>query len=320
MAFSKGRYGPRVRTSGVLVERVDDDLVVYDERAKRAHCLSRDASQVWNVCDGRHSRKEIARRAGVEPATVERAIEEFRNAGLLDEKRISRRDAAKRFATVGGAAMAGPLLYSVAVPPAFAACSPYGCFLNIAFNDFSNTETTPTAAGYLWLEAHGTSQTLPSGTKIFITNQTIDFPAATTGITAAPIPLPDSIITFQTGATASATFDSANNRWLITQPPNSSNDWFMGGLLISHAQQITSSGNIVWSGKVSIPGQTNPPDFSWQWSSRDYPNPPTMSMTTITVQAGGSSAGDITNFTRRNGGSNGSNSATATCATVCPIA
>jgi len=44
---------PRARRDGLLVEKVDDELLVYDHARRRLHWLNRTAAMVWGLCDGR---------------------------------------------------------------------------------------------------------------------------------------------------------------------------------------------------------------------------------------------------------------------------
>jgi hypothetical protein len=124
---------PLARTEGVVTERVDDEVVVYDQVRQTAHCLSADAASVWERCDGELSPAAIAEELGLEPTVVARALDELDGAGLLDDEGlvspgVSRREAAVRLARVGGAAFAAPLIYSVAIGPAMAAAS--ACIAN----------------------------------------------------------------------------------------------------------------------------------------------------------------------------------------------
>jgi hypothetical protein len=119
---------PQANDRDVAAEWVDGELVLYDPGTKTAHCLSADAAAVWERSDGSSSLSEIATAAGVELSAVERAVDELQACGLLNEppmlaRGISRRDAAKKMAKVGGAALLAPLVYSVAVPAAQAAGS-----------------------------------------------------------------------------------------------------------------------------------------------------------------------------------------------------
>lgn len=121
---------PQARTEGVISELVGDDLVIYDQTSHTAHSLSNAAASVWKVCNGERSHDEIARDLSLEPAMVAQAIAELSDCGLLDDGPVpqvsvgmSRREAAKRLAQVGGAALVAPLIYSVAVPGAAMAVS-----------------------------------------------------------------------------------------------------------------------------------------------------------------------------------------------------
>lgn len=125
-----GDFRPRAREDGVVAERVDDGVVVYDQRSQSAHYLAGPAAAVWNSCDGQRSERQIAAQLQLKDETVERAIAELVQAGLLEasgQSGYSRREATIRLARAGGAALAAPLIYSVAVPAsAFAAASCVG--------------------------------------------------------------------------------------------------------------------------------------------------------------------------------------------------
>jgi hypothetical protein len=119
---------PQARSTGVLTEWVGDELVVYDSAARSAHCLSANAAAVWALCDGQRSPADIAGELGMAAETVDSALRELGDTALLENappapKGISRRDAAKRLATLGAAAVSAPLIYSVAIPAAAAAMS-----------------------------------------------------------------------------------------------------------------------------------------------------------------------------------------------------
>ena len=119
---------PRSRTEGIVTESVDDDLVVYDQASHTAHCLSGAAASVWERCDGSRSPEELSRELALEPELVTQALDELGRCGLLDDGPVqvsdySRREAAVRFAKVGGIAFSAPLIYSIAIGPATAAAS-----------------------------------------------------------------------------------------------------------------------------------------------------------------------------------------------------
>jgi hypothetical protein len=113
-------FMPRARSDGIVAEQIDDGVVVYDERTATAHYLSGAAAYVWDCADGQRSAQAIAAELGLAPEMVEQAVAELVQAGLFEEppaeQGYSRRQAAIRLAQVGGAALAAPLIYSVAVP------------------------------------------------------------------------------------------------------------------------------------------------------------------------------------------------------------
>ena len=81
---------------------------------------------MWELCDGGLTEREIAVELALEPVVVGRALGELERAGLLEgpgSSGYSRREAVGRLTRTAGAALAVPLVYSVAVPAAAAALS-----------------------------------------------------------------------------------------------------------------------------------------------------------------------------------------------------
>ena len=85
---------PRARTEGVVSERIDGELVVYDAATQTAHCLSPQAASVWEHCDGDLSILEIADRLELPSESVEHALAALRECGLLDDGPVALDDAA----------------------------------------------------------------------------------------------------------------------------------------------------------------------------------------------------------------------------------
>ena len=52
---------PRMRTKGLVIDDLPDEVLVYDLDRHKAHCLNRSASVVWRKCNGRSQPREIAR-------------------------------------------------------------------------------------------------------------------------------------------------------------------------------------------------------------------------------------------------------------------
>jgi hypothetical protein len=55
-------YLPRARTDGLVVKELTDEVLVYDLKRDKAHCLNLAAAAVWKLCDGRSTAAEIASR------------------------------------------------------------------------------------------------------------------------------------------------------------------------------------------------------------------------------------------------------------------
>jgi len=116
-----------------LSRSLDDELLVYDARTHRVHCLNQTAAAVWRACDGNTTVLEIVRRLrqqnpGLDEEIVRMALAKLGRSGLLlegsyssNELRLwSRRKAIRRIGTV--AAIALPVVTSILVPiPAQAA-------------------------------------------------------------------------------------------------------------------------------------------------------------------------------------------------------
>lgn len=126
---------PRARKRGLLVDRVGDETIVFDEERKEAHSLNRMASVVWQQSDGAHSLSQIAaeltKELGVQAneAIVLYALDKLASVHLLEEDvgreqelPTSRRGAMKRVAAVGVAAVGLPSVLTISAPtPAMAA-------------------------------------------------------------------------------------------------------------------------------------------------------------------------------------------------------
>lgn len=108
---------PVARESGLVIEQLDDELLVYDLDRHKAHCLNSTAARVWHLCDGKTSASGMATRlrkelqVPVDDEVVWLALRRLGKANLLRERvtpptelafRSSRRDLMKKVALVGG--------------------------------------------------------------------------------------------------------------------------------------------------------------------------------------------------------------------------
>jgi hypothetical protein len=121
-----------------LTRKFDDELLVYDGRRHKAHCLNKTAAMVWLECTGHCTVPEISKKldtdfqSGGDDSLVRLAVVRLYRAGLLEKSRsvhaelLSRREALNRVRAI--AIVAIPLVTTMLVPtPAHAAsCFPLG--------------------------------------------------------------------------------------------------------------------------------------------------------------------------------------------------
>jgi Coenzyme PQQ synthesis protein D (PqqD) len=129
---------PLARKEDVLVERLSDEVLVYDLVRKKAHCLNQAAAVIWDHCDGKTGVEEIAKilraklNVPVDEETVWFGLREIGRNHLLENQvlpsnsrvRISRRELIRRV----GLAVSVPLVLSVLAPTASASLSCSGGF------------------------------------------------------------------------------------------------------------------------------------------------------------------------------------------------
>jgi hypothetical protein len=136
---------PLARSDDLLVERVGDELVIYDLENKEAHCLKPLAASVFTHSDGETPVTQMAGRVEsdlarpVAEAEILDAVAQLEQIRLLEAPSllvidgnggISRREMMRRVGYAGAAATVGTaLVTSIAAPTALAACSgqPAGC-------------------------------------------------------------------------------------------------------------------------------------------------------------------------------------------------
>jgi hypothetical protein len=123
---------PLARKDDLVVEPLEDELLVYDITADKAHCLNAMAALVWQHCDGQTSlsrlvelvEQNLPSPVGVDVTSL--ALRELSRKGLLTERLpgptstlISRRSLIR---SLGLAAGSLPLITSIVSPtPAQAA-------------------------------------------------------------------------------------------------------------------------------------------------------------------------------------------------------
>jgi hypothetical protein len=111
------------RRHGLVDQTVGNEIVVYDDRTKRAHALDGLSAAVWPYCDGTSIVATVAEELGVGLDDVHTAADELAAAGLVERSGVSRRSALRRGALVAGGALVAVPISSVLVPAAAGAAS-----------------------------------------------------------------------------------------------------------------------------------------------------------------------------------------------------
>jgi hypothetical protein len=132
---------PQARRTGLIIQEVDGEVLIYDQNTNKAHCLNQTAAKVWKYCDGETSLAEACQALScdldtpVDEKLVWYAVDQFSKDNLLEKgieqpafiiAGMNRRQMVR---TLGLAAViAVPLVTSIVAPtPAQAAtCMPPG--------------------------------------------------------------------------------------------------------------------------------------------------------------------------------------------------
>ena len=136
MTEKRREQRPRARKEGLLIERLPDEVLVYDVDRKKAHCLNKSAALIWHHCDGKTSVEGISRilqqqdPGKVNGDMVWLGLDQLYEARLIETRairpglkgKLSRRDLVKRV----GLAVSIPLVASILAPTASASLSCVG--------------------------------------------------------------------------------------------------------------------------------------------------------------------------------------------------
>jgi hypothetical protein len=129
---------PKARQDELLSTEVGDELVIYDQRSRRAHRLNRTTALIWRYCDGEHTVEDIAALLAVEldlPAdqdVVWFALRRLERCRLLEGRltpptaRMTRAQIVRKLGLAGGLALAVPVVQSLTAPTA-AIAAPEHC-------------------------------------------------------------------------------------------------------------------------------------------------------------------------------------------------
>ena len=124
---------PEARKEGLVVQHLSDEVLVYDQRRYKGHCLNQTAALVWKHCDGKTSASEIAHlleeelKTPVKEEVVWLALEQLGKTHLLSKRvtlaqpGMTRREVMKRMGLA--AAVALPAVTSIVAPTAVQAAT-----------------------------------------------------------------------------------------------------------------------------------------------------------------------------------------------------
>jgi len=131
------QHNPVARKSGLVIQEVPEEVLVYDVDTNKAHCLNKTAALVWQSCDGSRSVPEIAAHVSsvagekISDDLVWLAIDQFNSNDLLEKgiqaefKGMSRRDVIKRIGLTSMVAL--PVIASLVAPPTALAAASCNC-------------------------------------------------------------------------------------------------------------------------------------------------------------------------------------------------
>jgi hypothetical protein len=127
---------PVARKSGLVVQEMPDEVLVYDLNTNKAHCLNQTAAKVWMASDGKTSVSQIAANLGKggNEDLVWLAIDQLNETNLLESKvaspfgNQSRRDVIKKIGLASLVAL--PVIASLVAPQNALAAQSCNCVNN----------------------------------------------------------------------------------------------------------------------------------------------------------------------------------------------
>ena len=83
---------PQARRSGLIIQEVDNEILIYDQETNKAHCLNQTAAKVWNYCDGETTLADACSALSrdletpVDEKLVWYAVDQFSKDNLLEKE------------------------------------------------------------------------------------------------------------------------------------------------------------------------------------------------------------------------------------------
>jgi hypothetical protein len=153
----KDPQNPIARKTGLVIQDVPEEVLVYDMDTNKAHCLNKTAAMVWRSCDGSRTVPQIAEYVGsqagekVSDDFVWLAIDQLNANDLLEKpikadfKGISRRDVIKRIGLTSMVAL--PVIASLVAPPNALAVGSCRCVSDAECNSQTTCASTTNCNG-----------------------------------------------------------------------------------------------------------------------------------------------------------------------------
>jgi hypothetical protein len=135
---------PTARKSGLVVQEVPDEVLIFDLESKKAHCLNLTAATVWKSCDGKTSIQEIASilekqsGKGVTDDLVWLAIDQLDENRLLEGNVPSRFSGQSRREVIKKIGLAS----MIAIPVVASLVAPKNAMANVSCICFSGDDCT----------------------------------------------------------------------------------------------------------------------------------------------------------------------------------
>lgn len=130
-------FNPKARESGLVVQEMQDEVLVYDLDSNKAHCLNETAAFVWRSCDGTNSVADIVKefettsKGKVSEDFVWLAIDQLTENGLLAdgvEKPFAGRSRREVLKKIGLASLVAlPVVASLVTPQSAMAAGSCAC-------------------------------------------------------------------------------------------------------------------------------------------------------------------------------------------------
>lgn len=136
------KFFPESRKQGIIVQELEGEVLIYDLKVNKAHCLNKTSAIVWHLCDGNNSVSDIGKQlskkleSDVGDDFVFFALDQLNRKNLLlipskssqlenKFEGLSRREIIRKIGI--GSFVALPVIASLVAPTSAAAQSICGC-------------------------------------------------------------------------------------------------------------------------------------------------------------------------------------------------